>query len=98
MSLQIVQFSTEPSRASEVEEGIRVLFAELEAAAPAGIEYTAARVGEDPRFLLALTLPDGGANPLLDIPEAGEFRRRMKEWAGEAARPETLQVIGRYVG
>lgn len=96
MSVQIVQFDTDPHRVGEVEEAIRNLFAALEAAAPAGIEYTAARVGDSSQFLLTLALPDDAANPLLDISEAGEFRGKIGEWAGGPVPPTTLHFIGRY--
>ncbi|MFB6398390.1 hypothetical protein [Polymorphospora lycopeni] len=96
MSVQIVQFRTDPRRVGEVEEAIGKLFAAVEEAAPAGIEYTAARVGDSSQFLLTLTLPDDTANPLLEIPEAGAFRGRVGEWAGGPVPPVTLHVIGRY--
>lgn len=96
MSVQIVQFGTDPQRVGEVEEAIRKLFAAVEAAAPAGIEYTAARIGDSSQFLLTLALPDGAANPLLEIPEAGAFRGKVSEWSGGPVPPSTLHLIGRY--
>ncbi|MGY4721474.1 hypothetical protein [Naumannella huperziae] len=96
MSVQIVQFGTEPQQVGEVEEAIKRLFAAVESAAPAGIEYTAARVGDSSQFLLTLSLPDDAANPLLDIPEAGAFRGKVGEWAGGPVPPSTLHFIGRY--
>lgn len=96
MSVQIVQFGTEPSQVAEVEKAIRKLFVALEAAAPTGIEYTAARVGDSSQFLLTLSLPDDAANPLLGFPEAGEFRDKVGEWAGGPVPPSTLHFIGRY--
>ncbi|KSZ56106.1 hypothetical protein Z045_24935 [Rhodococcus pyridinivorans KG-16] len=96
MSVQIIQFGTEPHRVGEVEEAIRNLFAAVEAAAPAGIEYTAARIGDSAQFLLTLTLPDDAANPLLEIPEADEFRGKVGQWAGAPVPPFTLHFIGRY--
>lgn len=98
MSIQIVQFGTDAQRVDEVEEAIRKLFAAVKAAAPAGIEYTAARIGDSSRFLLTLVLPDDGVNPLLEIPEAGVFRGKVGEWAGGPVPPATLHVIGRYTG
>lgn len=96
MSVQIVAFRTTPERISEVTEAITQLFAAVAAAAPAGIEYAAYRVGDGPDFLLALTLPDGAPNPLLDIPEAGAFRDRVGEWVGGSVPPVTLHAISRY--
>lgn len=96
MSVQIVQFDTDPHRVGDVEEAIGTLFAAIEAAAPADIEYTAARVGDSSQFLLTLALPDGAANPLLDLSEAADFRRKVGEWAGHPVPPSTLHIIGRY--
>lgn len=96
MSVQIVQFRTDPQQVSEAEEAIRKLFTAVEEAAPAGIEYTAARVGDSSQFLLTLALPDDTANPLLEIPEAGAFRGKIGEWADGPVPPSTLHYIGRY--
>lgn len=96
MSVQIIQFETDPHRVGEVEEAIRDLFAAVEAVAPAGIEYTVARVGDSSQFLLTLALPDDAVNPLLEIPEAGAFRGKVGQWAGGPVPPSTLHVIGRY--
>ncbi len=96
MSVQIVRFRADSQRVGEVEEAIGKLFAAVEEAAPAGVDYTAARVGDSSEFLLTLTLPDGAANPLLEIPEAGAFRERVGEWAGAPVPPVALQVLGRY--
>lgn len=96
MSVQIVRFTAPAERVPEVEEAIRHVFAAVEEAGPAGIEYTAARVGDGPEFLLTLRLPDGAANPLLGIRAAGEFRSRVADWAGAPVPPQTLHVLGRY--
>lgn len=96
MSVQIVRFHADPQQIDEIEEAIRELFSAVEKAAPTGVEYTAARIGDSAEFLLALTLPDGAANPLLEIPEAGAFRSKVGEWAGGPVPPSTLHLIGRY--
>ncbi|MFE5738746.1 hypothetical protein [Streptomyces celluloflavus] len=98
MSVQIVRFRTEPERVPEVEEAVRRLFAAVRDAAPEGIEYGAARVGDGAEFLLTLRIPEGAPNPLLAIPEAGAFRARVAEWAGAPVPPATLHMIGRYTG
>jgi hypothetical protein len=98
MSVQIVRFRTDPQRVSEVEVAIGRLFAAVQEAAPSGIDYAAARVGDSAEFLLALQLPDGEPNPLLEIAEAGAFRSNIAEWAGGPVSPATLHVIGRYIG
>ncbi|MEU6644400.1 hypothetical protein ABZ863_17850 [Saccharomonospora sp. NPDC046836] len=98
MSVQIVRFSTSPEHVPEVEEAIDQLFTAVKEAAPAGLEYTAARVGDSPEFLLTLQLPDDAPNPLLGIEAAGEFRARIAGWAGVPVPPQTLDVLGRYAG
>lgn len=97
MSVQIVQFRTEPHLVGEVEEAIGRLFTAIEEVAPEGIEYTAARIGDSSQFLLTLVLPDGAPNPLLAIPEAWAFRNRVGEWAGGPVPPSTLRFVGRYI-
>ena len=58
MSVQVVRFSTDPGLIPEVEQAVGELFTALEKAAPAGLAYTAARVGEGGDFLLTLRLAD----------------------------------------
>ncbi|MFC7546133.1 hypothetical protein [Plantactinospora sp. GCM10030261] len=94
MSLQIVRFSTDAERIPEVEDAIGKLFAAVAEAAPTGVEYTAARVGDGAEFLLTLRL--AGANPLLGIREAVEFRARVAEWAGTPVPPQPVTVLARY--
>ncbi|MFF2328457.1 MULTISPECIES: hypothetical protein [unclassified Streptomyces] len=96
MSVQIVRFSTTTEQAPEAEDAIRVLFAAVDEAAPTGIEYTAVRVHEGPEFLLILNLADAGANPLLEIPAALEFRTKVVAWAGAPVPPQPVTVLGRY--
>lgn len=94
MSVHILRFDTAPERIPEVEEAVTTLFAALDAAGPSGIDYTAMRVGSDAEFVLILRLT--GANPLLELPAAQEFRARMAEWAGAPVAPRPAVVLGRY--
>lgn len=96
MSIQIVRFHTDPQHVPEVEEAIGRVFGAVRKAAPAGIAYTAARLGDSAEFLLALRLPDGAPNPLLEIPPAGAFRDNIAKGAGGPVPPVTLHVLGRY--
>jgi hypothetical protein len=94
MSVQIIRFNTDAERIPDVEDAIRALFAAIEEAAPTGIDYDAVRVGDGAEFLLTLRLT--GANPLLDIPEALEFRAKVAEWTGAPVPPRPVTVLGRY--
>lgn len=94
MSVQILRFTTAPERIPEVEQAVTALFAAVDAAGPEEIDYTAMRVGPDGEFVLILRLAD--ANPLLDIPEAQEFRARLAEWAGGPVAPRPAVELGRY--
>ncbi|HLV72354.1 MAG TPA: hypothetical protein VKY91_06165 [Vulgatibacteraceae bacterium] len=96
MSVQVVRFSTDPGLIPEVEQAVGELFTALEKAAPAGLAYTAARVGEGGDFLLTLRLADDAANPLLEIPEALAFRAKIAEWAGAPVPPQPVTELGRY--
>lgn len=96
MSIQTIRFRAEDTRRTEVEEAIGRLFAALEEAAPSGIEYTAVRVGDGAEFSLTLRLAADDANPLLDIPEALEFRAEVARWAGAPVPPQPVTVLGRY--
>lgn len=96
MSVQIVRFRTATEHLPEVEEAVRGLFAAIEAAAPAGLDYTAVRVGDGAEFLLMLELAEGAVNPLPGIPEALAFRARVADWAGAPVPPQPVTVLARY--
>lgn len=95
MSVQIVRFRTAVEQIPEAEEAIRELFAAVAAAAPTGIDYTAARVGDD-EFVLTLRLADADTNPLLDIKEALAFRAKIVKWVGAPIPPQPMTVLERY--
>lgn len=95
MSIQIVRFTTDAEQVPDVERAIKKLFAAVEDAAPTGIEYAAARVG-NADFVLTLQLTD--ANPLLQLQEALEFRGRIAEWAGAPVLPQPVTLLARYSG
>lgn len=94
MSVQIVRFSTTVEQIPEVEAAIKKMFAAIDAAAPTGIEYTAARAGDGAEFLLTLQVTD--ANPLLEIEEALAFRAKVAKWVGAPVPPQPLAVLGHY--
>lgn len=98
MSVQMVRFSTDAQRAHEVEEAIATLFTAVAEAAPAGMTYTAGRVGDGSDFVFMLQLAEWADNPLVDIPGALDFRARVAGWAGEAVAPQPFTVLGRYEG
>ncbi|MFA4081331.1 hypothetical protein [Mycobacteroides salmoniphilum] len=98
MSVQMVRFRTDPERVHEVEEAITALFTAVSEAAPAGMTYTAGRVGDGPDFVFLLQLVDGLDNPLLGIPDALEFRANLAGWASEPVAPQSFTVLGRYEG
>ncbi|WP_412178293.1 hypothetical protein [Mycobacteroides abscessus] len=76
----------------------QVLIIALAEAAPAGVTYTAGRVGDGSDFVFMLQLAEGVDNPLVDIPGALDFRARVAGWAGEAVAPQLFTVLGRYEG
>ncbi|WP_078312095.1 MULTISPECIES: hypothetical protein [unclassified Mycobacterium] len=98
MSVQMVRFSTDPERAHEVEDAIAALFTAVREAAPAGMTYTAGRVGDGPDFVFLLQLVDGRDNPLLGIPDALDFRAKLAGWTAEPVAPRPFTVLGRYEG
>lgn len=64
-SLQIVRFRTAEEKVATVEDEIHGVFDEVAATTPEGIQYLAARVGD--QFLLLLHLTDPASNPLFGV-------------------------------
>lgn len=95
MSVHIVRFSTDAERIPEVEAAIENLFASTEEAAPTGIHYTAAHIGDGAEFQLTLQLADDYTNPLLGLQEALDFRARIAARVGAPVSPQPVTVLGR---
>lgn len=98
MSVQMVRFSTDAERVHEVQDAIAALFTAVGKASPVGMMYTAGRVGDGPDFVFLLQLSDGVDNPLLDIPDALDFRAKIAGWATGPVAPQPFTVLGRYEG
>jgi hypothetical protein len=96
MSVQMVHFTADPQHVPDIEDGIGRLFAAVATARPEGMRYLAARHADRPEFVLLLELAGGVPNPLPAIPEAAALRERMAAWAGPAAAPQPLDVLGNY--
>lgn len=97
MSVHIIRFSTDAERIPEVEAAIENLFASTEEAAPTGIHYTAARVGDGAEFQPTLQLADDDTNPLLELQAALslDFRARIAARVGAPVSPQPVTVLGR---
>lgn len=96
MSVQMVRFRTTPELAPVAAEQIETVFAAVQAAAPAGVKYTALQEADAPVFTLILELPDGVDNPLPSIPAAAAFRSWMMSHADDDTAPRSCTIVGRY--
>lgn len=96
MSVQTIRFRTSPEHVPAVVDQIAALFAAVEAAAPAQLQYTALRETDEPVFILILELPDGAENPLPSIPAAAAFRGWLPHQTDDDLTPRPCAVLGRY--
>ncbi len=92
MNLHTVRFTVGESEIAVAEAAIRDLFAAVHRRAPAGLDYLAVRTPDSGDFQMMARFADG-ANPLLSMPEAQQFRTVLGE---TLPPPITLMTLGGY--
>ena len=97
MGAVVVRYTTRPDRADENEQLIREVFAELAAADPGGVEYTALRLDDGISFVHVAVL-EGDGNPLLALEAFQRFSSTVGERCADGPHPARGAVIGSYPG
>jgi hypothetical protein len=92
----MVRARVKPDRVSDVEAGVKKMFAAIDEAQPRGVRYSSSMLPDGVTFLVQLELQDDAVNPLVQIPAFREFQENLKGWIAEPPVPEQLRVIGSY--
>jgi hypothetical protein len=95
MTVLVYTAHISPEHVSAVEAAGRRVFAAVHAARPEGFRYAVARLG-DATYVTLLEIPDGGRNPLRDIPEYTAFEAALPGWLAEPSTGGPGTLIGSY--
>ena len=96
MSILMVRSKVKAEKVTEVEGGIKRLFAALQQAHPEGIRYSSCRLADGVTYIALLEIDEGVDNPLPTLPEFREFQENLKTWMTEPPTAEQLTVSGSY--
>lgn len=84
-----------PEHVEAVEAAGRRVFAAVRATRPEGFRYAVVRLGEA-TYVTLLEIPDGGRNPLRDVPEYAAFEAALPGWLAEPSTGGPAAPIGSY--
>jgi hypothetical protein len=96
MNILMVRSKVKAANITEVEAGIKRLFAALQQAQPEGIRYASCRLADGVTYVALLEIDEGVENPLPTLPEFREFQENLKTWMAEPPTGEQLTVGGSY--
>lgn len=92
----LVRARVKPECVSDVEAGVKKMFAAIAQAQPKGVRYSSSVLPDGVTFLAQLELEDDANNPLPQITAFREFQENLKAWIAEPPVPEQLTVLGAY--
>jgi hypothetical protein len=96
MKQVIVRYKVKPKRASENEELIRAVYAELHETKPAGLHYAAFRLDDGVSFLHLSAHDNDGPSPLTNVEAFKRFQENIADRCDEAPVVSSLIEIGSY--
>jgi hypothetical protein len=91
----VIRYKTRPDAAEENVRLVKAVYAALEQAKPADLEYRTYQLEDGVSFVHIARLPDT-ENPLGALPEFAEFQRHITERCVEQPMPSGATMIGAY--
>jgi hypothetical protein len=91
----VIRYKTRPDAADENERLVKAVYAALQKARPADLEYATYRLDDGVTFVHVARLPDND-NPLGALPEFAEFQREILDRCEEPPAPSGATVVGSY--
>ena len=91
----VIRYRTRPEAAEENVRLVKAVYAALDKATPAELEYATYRLEDGVTFVHVAELPDAD-NPLAALPEFTEFQRQIAERCVEQPAPSAATVVGSY--
>lgn len=97
MKTSIVRYRTHPQHAEENAALVRDVFAALQRARPAGLEYQAFRAADGVSFFHLVSVEESLAeHPLTSLPAFQAFVADIRRRCEEAPANAAVTVVGRY--
>jgi hypothetical protein len=97
MKQVIVRYKVKPERASENEELVRAVYAELHQTNPAGVHYATFQLDDGVSFVhLASHDSEDGSSPLSEVQAFKRFQEHIDERAEESPVVTGIREIGSY--
>jgi len=96
MSVRMIRVKIEAGKGAEVEQAVKEVFAEIEAAQPQGVHYASCRLPDGVSYVILLGLDDDEHNPLFALPAFRAFQENLKGWLAEPPAIEPLTPVGSY--
>jgi hypothetical protein len=97
MSHVMVRYEVKPDRATENEELVRAVYAELADTQPAGLSYATVVLDDGVSFIhLASVDTEDGRNPLSDIAAFDRFQEELGDRVVAPPTFTTLRPVGSY--
>jgi hypothetical protein len=97
MGVAIVRYKSKPDRADENQALIEKVFAELDAAGPAGLRYASFRLADGVSFVHVASIEtDDGTNPLTQTSAFSEFVREIADRCEEGPVASDATLVGSY--
>jgi hypothetical protein len=91
----VIRYRVRPEAAEENVRLVKAVYAALEKARPAELEYATYRLEDGVTFVHVAKLPDTD-NPLGALPEFAEFQRQIADRCVEQPAPAAATVVGSY--
>jgi hypothetical protein len=97
MKQVIVRYKVKPERASENEELVRAVYAELHQTTPAGLRYATFQADDGVSFVhLASHDGEDGSSPLSEVQAFKRFQENIDERCEESPVVTGIREIGSY--
>ena len=96
MKRNLIRYRTHSDRADENQRLIEAVFAELAAAQPEGVRYTALRLPDDAFYHLVFLDSDSELSSLTSLAAFRTFQAGVRDRCAEPPRTSEVTVVGSY--
>jgi hypothetical protein len=96
MTRVLVQYKVKPDRATENEELVRAVYAELQEKQPPGLRYSTLKLDDGVSFVHLAEHDEGRPNQLTQLAAFKRFQEGLEERCDEPPVLKTLTAVGSY--
>jgi hypothetical protein len=96
MTVTMIRAKVKPEHVADLKLAAKKMFAAIDEAQPAGVQYASTVLPDDETFVVLLALDDPENNPLAKLPEFPAYQANIQSWLAGPPTIETLDVVGSY--